>query len=431
MSIEQDDGPRPTISKKLRFEVFKRDSFTCQYCGRRAPEVVLHCDHIEPVANDGPTDILNLVTACIDCNLGKGARTLSDNTVLSKQLNQLAALQEKREQMDMMLAWRKELDQLDEIPPLELEKRWDELTGYTFTEIGKKKLKKLIGRFGFDEVAAAMKIAVDQYTERGEDGRVTKESVESAFNYIGGIANVQRAERAEPGTKRMFYIRGILRNRVSYCPDWKAMALIKGAAQAGMPLDVIEQAAREATSWSRFKNELEDYVDQMREQEEDQHERWREWMLTELIKLFGPRHAGAALSKISSAMSLGISQKYLLELASGYGLGTPPDWAKYERWLDQISEQWTRFICPIQDILMVSFPAEKAGDVFCMVEDFNYPFESLLTAARQLGTWEQFEPWLDETFSAVGDEHFKAIGIFADDIVRKAQAAGEAGAVTP
>src|SRR5437660_857004 len=91
---------RPTISKTLRFEVFKRDSFTCQYCGQRAPHVILHCDHVKAVAEGGTTDILNLVTACVDCNLGKGARKLSDNAALSKQLNQLTALQEKREQMD-------------------------------------------------------------------------------------------------------------------------------------------------------------------------------------------------------------------------------------------------------------------------------------------------------------------------------------------
>ena len=38
---------RKSISKKARFEVFKRDSFTCQYCGRTAPDVVLHLDHKE------------------------------------------------------------------------------------------------------------------------------------------------------------------------------------------------------------------------------------------------------------------------------------------------------------------------------------------------------------------------------------------------
>jgi 5-methylcytosine-specific restriction endonuclease McrA len=29
---------RKALSKKLRFEVFKRDNFTCQYCGRAAPD---------------------------------------------------------------------------------------------------------------------------------------------------------------------------------------------------------------------------------------------------------------------------------------------------------------------------------------------------------------------------------------------------------
>ena len=51
---------RQSISKKLRFEVFKRDNFTCQYCGRMAPDVVLEVDHINPVANGGKNDILNI-----------------------------------------------------------------------------------------------------------------------------------------------------------------------------------------------------------------------------------------------------------------------------------------------------------------------------------------------------------------------------------
>jgi 5-methylcytosine-specific restriction endonuclease McrA len=55
---------REPIGKKLRFEVFKRDSFICQYCGARAPDVLLHADHIKPVADGGKTDVLNLITAC-------------------------------------------------------------------------------------------------------------------------------------------------------------------------------------------------------------------------------------------------------------------------------------------------------------------------------------------------------------------------------
>lgn len=58
---------RRPVSKKLRFEVFKRDNFKCQYCGASAPDVILEVDHINPVAKGGKNDILNLVTSCRDC----------------------------------------------------------------------------------------------------------------------------------------------------------------------------------------------------------------------------------------------------------------------------------------------------------------------------------------------------------------------------
>ena len=75
ISLEPKDprGPR-TAGPRLRFEVFRRDSYTCQYCGRRAPEIVLHVDHILAWANGGMTEIENLRTACSTCNLGKGKR---------------------------------------------------------------------------------------------------------------------------------------------------------------------------------------------------------------------------------------------------------------------------------------------------------------------------------------------------------------------
>lgn len=66
------------ISKKVRFEIFKRDGFTCQYCGRRPPEVVLECDHIDPRAHGGSNDPINLTTACADCNRGKSDKKLGD-----------------------------------------------------------------------------------------------------------------------------------------------------------------------------------------------------------------------------------------------------------------------------------------------------------------------------------------------------------------
>lgn len=71
-----EENKRKPISKRTRFEIFKRDAFTCQYCGRLAPGVVLHIDHLIPVAEHGSDDPSNLVTACEECNIGKGRREL-------------------------------------------------------------------------------------------------------------------------------------------------------------------------------------------------------------------------------------------------------------------------------------------------------------------------------------------------------------------
>ena len=61
------------VSKALRFQIFRRDDHTCQYCGGRPPDVALRIDHVLPVALGGSDDPENLITSCQDCNSGKAA----------------------------------------------------------------------------------------------------------------------------------------------------------------------------------------------------------------------------------------------------------------------------------------------------------------------------------------------------------------------
>lgn len=70
--------PRPSTGKRLRFEVFKRDGFTCRYCGAQPPEVVLVVDHVVPVAEGGLSTLDNLITACEPCNQGKAAKRVTE-----------------------------------------------------------------------------------------------------------------------------------------------------------------------------------------------------------------------------------------------------------------------------------------------------------------------------------------------------------------
>jgi hypothetical protein len=94
-ALENEVTIRKPVSKKLRFDVFKRDQFVCQYCGSHPPAAVLHVDHIHPVAEGGDNSVDNLITACESCNLGKGARLLSS---APKSLEEKAMLVAEREE---------------------------------------------------------------------------------------------------------------------------------------------------------------------------------------------------------------------------------------------------------------------------------------------------------------------------------------------
>src|ERR1043166_5770992 len=100
--METEDGisakpKRKALSKKTRFDTFKRDGFRCQYCGAHPPGVLLHVDHVVAVAGGGTNDIDNLVTACEPCNLGKGARSLQ--VVPQSLAEKAAAVAEREEQL--------------------------------------------------------------------------------------------------------------------------------------------------------------------------------------------------------------------------------------------------------------------------------------------------------------------------------------------
>lgn len=61
------------VSRRLRYEILRRDNHACTYCGATAPDVKLTVDHVVPVALGGSDEPSNLTTACADCNGGKSA----------------------------------------------------------------------------------------------------------------------------------------------------------------------------------------------------------------------------------------------------------------------------------------------------------------------------------------------------------------------
>lgn len=253
---------RKSISKKIRFEVFKRDKFKCVYCGASAPNVLLQIDHIEPVVKGGDSDILNLVTSCFECNSGKKDRRLDDNSIIQKQRDQLESLQERQEQIEMMLKWQKDLRNVKDTILFDLKNYWEELApGFSITENGLKNLKKLLRDFNYNEIRTAMDISAEQYLEikRGEE-TVTDSSWNLAFSKISRIAKVRKDSEDNPDLKELFYIRGILKNRVRYFDASLAISLLKSAREKGVSVEDLKRIALSVDYMDDFEEKINNLI---------------------------------------------------------------------------------------------------------------------------------------------------------------------------
>jgi hypothetical protein len=127
---------RKGLSLGLRFEIFKRDGFACQYCGQTPPAAILEVDHILAVSKGGSDEIENLLTSCFDCNRGKAARDLKK---IPESLSQNIEVQKEK-----ML-------QIEEYNKFLMQKRKmqdgviDELGRYWFNQFKREKDKFVFG----------------------------------------------------------------------------------------------------------------------------------------------------------------------------------------------------------------------------------------------------------------------------------------------
>lgn len=174
---------RKSISKRLRFEVLKRDRFTCQYCGEKPPKVPLEIDHIIPVSKGGKNEIQNLVVSCFDCNRGKSNVELTDvphtlnDTIERKKI----AHQQLKEYERLLKREKKFID--SQINMVE-EVYSNQFDNYCFQEHFRMSVKKFIEMLGIESVINAMEIACSKihYHEQ------------KSLNYFCGICWTQIRE---------------------------------------------------------------------------------------------------------------------------------------------------------------------------------------------------------------------------------------------
>jgi hypothetical protein len=126
-----------SVSTRVRFEIFKRDKFTCRYCGLKSPQVVLEVDHITPLCTGGSDDPINLITSCWECNRGKGGVPL-ENVITAEDPHDAAIL---------ILERRRQLEEYNQVLKLDRQQRESDLL--TLKEYWKRRVGRTIT--GLDE----------------------------------------------------------------------------------------------------------------------------------------------------------------------------------------------------------------------------------------------------------------------------------------
>lgn len=240
---------RKTISSKMRFEVFKRDKFTCQYCGRMAPDVILEVDHIKPVVDGGANDLINLVTSCKDCNRGKGKRKLSDDSAVKMQQEQLKDLAAKSEQLEMMVKWKDELLALGDKEVDILCDYIDQTYRCTIQSPGRDKMRIWLKKYSVEELIDAIDDAFAR--ERFDPAR--------AFDLIPKCAFYNK-NPIRSDIKQILYLRKILTNRIRNVSKPVAYALIERALyQESVPFEDVKTICCTCRMWTEFKERIQEY----------------------------------------------------------------------------------------------------------------------------------------------------------------------------
>jgi len=178
--------PRKALSKKLRFDVFKRDGFKCQYCGVTPTHEVLQVDHIIPVIDGGENEIDNLITSCQPCNLGKGAKSLNLIPESLKIKSQKIAEQEKQiiEYQKIIFESRYRKEEM----AWNIAELFDEKARDGFPKTDFESIKMFLDKLPFEEVLNAADIS----------NAKTFYSSNKRFKYFCGICwNKIRNNRAE------------------------------------------------------------------------------------------------------------------------------------------------------------------------------------------------------------------------------------------
>lgn len=236
---------REPISKKTRFNIFTRDGFKCQYCGRSAGEVVLEIDHIIPVVEGGTNDPLNLTTACFDCNRGKGKQQLEPEQFIDSQITELKDLQLLKEKQEQVLAWKRSLLDLKKDTSIEIQQYFEDL--FCITTKSPSTLHREVFRLLVDYSVSEILEAIDALFAK-------RKTANEAFAMLSATLKNRRLMEKNPLTGQKQYLFGILKNRFGTDPK-SAFTFMNQINFDIVDIIQVQELAKTAKTYAEWKSQ--------------------------------------------------------------------------------------------------------------------------------------------------------------------------------
>ena len=249
------------VYKRIKFEVFEKDSFKCQVCGAAAPNVTLTLHRLQNNQQaENWLDPAFLTTFCESCQRKNGSQE-SANTGNNGHLS-LNALEERLDQLKMLINWRKGMIKIRKRQLASLVEFWQELVPSIFlSEVHKKTLLSCISKYSSDDIKEAMRLAVQEFIVVHQDGSIARDSFQMAFANIPEICYRKTKMSKTREAEELYHIHDILEERIDgFFDSARVIQWLNYARSWDVHLEELIQMAARVTNWTQFSCSIDELV---------------------------------------------------------------------------------------------------------------------------------------------------------------------------
>jgi len=243
--------------KRIKFEVFEKDSFRCQFCGSRAPNVTLKLLRIQET-NDKDTwlNTAFLSTSCTNCE-NKKAGIINDGFISIEEL------EERLQQLKMLINWRKGMFKIRKQQLENLITYWqNKIPGYEINSDQKKHLLSYMTKYSGDEIRNAMNVACDKFVNFNPDKSYDHSSVSDAFYKVQEIC-LQKTEIANSNeTEGLNQIHVHLKQNIDgFFDAQRAAQWLTYARSWEVSIEDLIRMAQSVATWTEFAVNIDEMVE--------------------------------------------------------------------------------------------------------------------------------------------------------------------------